>query len=157
MRRAFHRLSRSAKAAEDPGPAAVRAKLPTLGDDWIPRLRGDDSMEKKCISCPLTIFLPNPISGRLVRREGRHLQRRLLTERARVLRVEVRHFCSQTAWASARPARDRTVGCPLHWHRIGSADLSMTRWFQEARPGPGWKATSSNPHSGAPRGDRPLS
>jgi hypothetical protein len=36
----------------------------------------------------------------LARREGRQLQRRLLTERVRVLRAEVSRFCLQAAWAS---------------------------------------------------------
>src|SRR5580700_4162278 len=50
-------------------------------------------------------------------------RRRGLTERVRFLRAEFVTFCSQAAWASSRPARDRTARCSLHWCRRGSSRL----------------------------------
>jgi hypothetical protein len=35
----------------------------------------------------------------------------------------VRRSCPRAAWASSRPARDRTAGCLLHWCRRGSSRL----------------------------------
>ena len=72
-----------------------------------------------------------------------------LTERVRVLWMEARHFCSQTAWAScpSGTCSDCQVLAALALERrwaesplpFGSSD-SRKRW-----PGPGWKATSINP------------
>src|SRR5579863_8001470 len=59
---------------------------------------GNDA--KNLVPYILTYVLLFTTYDSLARREGRHLQRRLLAERERVLRAEASHFCSQAAWAS---------------------------------------------------------
>ena len=73
-------------------------------------------------------------------------------ERARVLRAEVRHFCSRRPGHHARPARVRTARCSLHWCRRGSAELPFVSGDSRKRwPGPGQDASPVNPQWSAER------
>jgi hypothetical protein len=83
-------IARSASDEAIQGPLALSAGL----------LRCARNDGESMVLVLLTNVPVNTTYDSLARREGRHLQRRLLTERARVLRAEASHFCSQAAWAS---------------------------------------------------------
>jgi hypothetical protein len=73
-------------------------------------------------------------------------------ERVRVLRAEVRHFCSPAVWASCPSGTVRTARCSLHWCRRGSADLPFASGDSRKRwPGPGWGESPINPQWSAER------
>ena len=137
--------AKPSQAASWPGMAIRRAR-------WLGRTL------KIIVLFILTQVLRNTTYDPLAHREGRHLQRRTFGGAGAGSANRVRHLIRRRPGHHARPARVRTARCSLHWRRRGSAELPFASGDSRKRwPGPGWKATSSNPHSGAPKGDRPLS